>query len=43
MKNSIRCLIYIGTVVFVIFVSMLIEKTVINSDLPLWLKFWILK
>ena len=30
-------------VVAVIILSMLLTRAIVNSDLPMWLKFWLLK
>ena len=42
-KDILGVLILIGITIGCIFLSIVITKAIINADIPLWLKFWLLK
>lgn len=43
MKGIILWLMIIGIAIGCIFLSIAITKAIVNADIPLWLKFWLLR
>ena len=43
MKNNIGLIFLLLLIVVCIFLSIVITKAIVNADIPLWLKIWLLK